>query len=1030
MAQMAPALTEANASPGSSRKNSVDRCYSSTVTEELKQGSLSSGVDLKLLSRNGLVRLLEDTDSSNNITNINGGREESSHFSSPPISKRYEDQFKITDMPNEQCDGSLSIVMENKSKTTNVTNDSQNRKPAIPSSDLSQRTCASTTTTQRPTGACDIESENEENRRITQHPVATLDTTKTAISKRTLKSIEQQSRLASRAKKLEKRLRRLQTRQIATHVHRQLNGIVNHHKGKYSPSSSTTKQELSAESVDNLEKSNVYSDTGAKEAFHAKALLSCSGTDKDSVISFQDKGSRNASSNNNPCDDRYENAIKYSPESVNKTIRNALIEEKQKYEAESLAESLRAHVEHLEAMDDSDATEASSEDESEDEEYYSSSLQSKTSRCLRHQYRNEEGEISSQWSWLQSQIVNLERQIRRYEDLFKNARIAKQPVKLHAINVISKNQNPLSEVNNSLPSPLAGQSVKLNNVKPTQPELDFNKIKEPESHLRNGMKKALLHETMVDEDELPLKKLRTKLLKNDANDNYSVVGHSNNNLSECARTRGTLPIARRRLVHLSWMQERCKARKRFCHCSKPETPCLSCSKIAQTIPVVESSQSKAERVALLDHSYHAVLSFPTEIPLQFHFASLLKKGGFESRTQPVKPFPVKTSNIDKKKQKSNRRAQLAKGAAASLLSSAKLRNQKYERKRNFSSLPSTPKNAKSDSRECHTDNIPRKKRAAAISAAQLQKRARSLSLPCTAASSPSTPASSPSPTPPLSNSLPPSTLSLMLRKKRTSNAFDINNIVIPYSMASSTRVEKLQYKEILTPNWRVLEIENEEEQPQEEVPEIEEDQFEDLRDEVMAQRHDICEEQERRRFLGYLNKKRKRSSRQSSETDGGFEAGSTPPGTPLLHSPSPTSASVPAPSAITPSLHRSFSLDTKLGHRRSSSTESLQRIPDTPGESWPTVNPWQERTFPLSDADEAALKLPTPMPTPIPSRPTSPMASAPPSPMCSPLASPESVESNDTIEDKNEWTVKLVTTEQESGGEQPRKGIVLKLAKR
>lgn len=31
------------------------------------------------------------------------------------------------------------------------------------------------------------------------------------------------------------------------------------------------------------------------------------------------------------------------------------------------------------------------------------------------------------------------------------------------------------------------------------------------------------------------------------------------------------------------------------------------------------------------------------------------------------------------------------------------------------------------------------------------------------------------------------------------SSYDIDNIVIPYSVAASTRVEKLQYKEILTP---------------------------------------------------------------------------------------------------------------------------------------------------------------------------------------------------------------------------------------
>ena len=45
-----------------------------------------------------------------------------------------------------------------------------------------------------------------------------------------------------------------------------------------------------------------------------------------------------------------------------------------------------------------------------------------------------------------------------------------------------------------------------------------------------------------------------------------------------------------------------------------------------------------------------------------------------------------------------------------------------------------------------------------------------------------------------------------IRRKRET-AFDIDNIVIPYSMAASVRVEKLKYKEILTPTWRLLEEE-------------------------------------------------------------------------------------------------------------------------------------------------------------------------------------------------------------------------------
>lgn len=37
------------------------------------------------------------------------------------------------------------------------------------------------------------------------------------------------------------------------------------------------------------------------------------------------------------------------------------------------------------------------------------------------------------------------------------------------------------------------------------------------------------------------------------------------------------------------------------------------------------------------------------------------------------------------------------------------------------------------------------------------------------------------------------------QRRNRINSYDIDNIVIPYSVAASTRVEKLQYKEIPTP---------------------------------------------------------------------------------------------------------------------------------------------------------------------------------------------------------------------------------------
>ena len=58
--------------------------------------------------------------------------------------------------------------------------------------------------------------------------------------------------------------------------------------------------------------------------------------------------------------------------------------------------------------------------------------------------------------------------------------------------------------------------------------------------------------------------------------------------------------------------------------------------------------------------------------------------------------------------------------------------------------------------------------------------------------------------PPLSQSLPGSSLQSFMRQHRRmgGDAYDIDNIVIPYSMLASTRVERLTYKEIMTPKWR------------------------------------------------------------------------------------------------------------------------------------------------------------------------------------------------------------------------------------
>ena len=68
--------------------------------------------------------------------------------------------------------------------------------------------------------------------------------------------------------------------------------------------------------------------------------------------------------------------------------------------------------------------------------------------------------------------------------------------------------------------------------------------------------------------------------------------------------------------------------------------------------------------------------------------------------------------------------------------------------------------------------------------------------------------------------------------------------MIPYSIASTTRVEKLKYKEILTPKWRYV---NENHL----IPEVEETD-EDISDDAFAIRHQKCEINEKKHFSSYL----------------------------------------------------------------------------------------------------------------------------------------------------------------------------------
>ncbi|XP_029386674.1 KAT8 regulatory NSL complex subunit 1-like protein isoform X3 [Echeneis naucrates] len=157
-----------------------------------------------------------------------------------------------------------------------------------------------------------------------------------------------------------------------------------------------------------------------------------------------------------------------------------------------------------------------------------------------------------------------------------------------------------------------------------------------------------------------------------------------------------------------------------------------------------------------------------------------------------------------------------------------------------------------------------------------------------------------------------------IRKRQGESVYNINNIVIPLSLA---KVEKLQYKDILTPRWRllstqsVMEIEAEEEDHKDGL-------VEDLRDECFARRHMAFEQKEKLRWYSWGKRKSsRRPTRSGSKLSGGGGGVCT----------SGEESSVEWSGA---------QLDT-------------DEQPSS--EEWLPQTPWQPRVFPLDEKEEEAM---------------------------------------------------------------------------
>ncbi|XP_034940688.1 uncharacterized protein nsl1 [Chelonus insularis] len=420
---------------------------------------------------------------------------------------------------------------------------------------------------------------------------------------------------------------------------------------------------------------------------------------------------------------------------------------------------------------------------------------------------------------------------------------------------------------------------------------------------------------------------------------------------------------KRKLLRVEGLHEVSKRAARAstirCDCDRTLASCALCT--GRTDPMQPQEPldqlSIPERIALVDPCYHPVLSFPDEVTHSTHFDAIMKSVDWQ---QKMLRGSVRMSRVKDNKEPIERRKQ---------------QNKLPEHKTKY-----TTKIKKSSS-SLLTARIKRKmlkgKRLILAPGKHLQglnkKRVNKVSQQAeddedVSAQSSSSKHSSPVPSP----LQQPTTTEKVLPKEKSSNShirlrqnsYDIDNIVIPYSVAASTRLEKLQYKEILTPKWRLCEESTKADVKNGVMHRPSQDSdVEDVSDEAVALRHERSEREEYKRFMTYVNMVPQSRIRHNRRADSRADSGANTPD-PMSPHPSDISGDVTSPITSPPATPMSHDTDhhntLDNSHRNSihyairrrtiSSNKIKEEMNNSIAEEEKNeVLPYQARTFPLSE---------------------------------------------------------------------------------
>lgn len=643
-----------------------------------------------------------------------------------------------------------------------------------------------------------------------------------------------------------------------------------------------------------------------------------------------------------------------------------------KEEVEQVSGQLHTQLQLVEYAMDSDATASSSGGESCDEmQTFNNPHQLTVSISKRASWRwaRDRAGVASRWTWLQAQISDLEYRIRQHNEIHRQIRAAKGNVCLGdpPAGIASSASDP-----GAGPSPPAGGggrgTVALPNHQHTLVVNGYHGSLPGGGGKTSASAAATLAVTTAP---------ATGAIADAAGGN----GDSNGG-GGCSRTR---PLVRalfrkRKLLQVAGLHVVSKKAARAatvrCGCQPPLSWCALCTGRADpTAPWPQPDLlMPAERVALLDPCFHPVLSFPEDVPQHIHYEAIMRTSDWQQKTLRSNLKALKASgNVKtekdavherrhKKPQVEHRRkytSRLKKTAANTL--SAKIKRK-------------LTKGRKSKTHESSNHSLQRIKRKRPLikgnlgSYIQYREEGEDDTGGDSAMGSKYT---SPVPSPCSAGGM--SSVSDRLsfnqvkdrgdgsRRKRE-NSYDIDNIVIPYSIAASTRLEKLQYKEIPTPKWRFVDNQMETSAKLDLKNNgvvrrsSQESDVEDMSEETISQRHERCELEERKKFMSYIKlpySGRGRARRTDSRAE---SSGANTPDPMSPNMPDLPGESGGSPMTSPPATPLSMHLEGELPPRRRTLSQSRwgrEREREEVRSSTPDhileVPPFEARTYPLSD---------------------------------------------------------------------------------